>query len=78
MDRWPIPPNTPYRALLDAKIVVVAIMISLAVLNRYVFAPQLRRGSSALAVLRATSTAELALGAVAVALVSVFALLDPA
>ena len=76
--RPPIPPDTPYRALLDAKIVVVAIMILLAVFNRYVLAPRLKRGARALAVLRATSTAEIALGAVAVALVSVFALLDPA
>jgi copper resistance protein D len=73
----PIPPDTPYRAILDVKILVVAIMISLAVFNRYVLAPQLRQGARALAVLRATSAAEVALGAVAVALVSVFALLDP-
>ena len=76
--RPPIPPDTPYRALLDVKIIVVAIMILAAVFNRYVLAPRLKRGARALAVLRATSTAEIALGAVAVALVSVFALLDPA
>src|SRR5277367_4072727 len=75
--RPPIPPDTPYRALLDVKIVVVAIMILAAVFNRYVLAPRLKRSARALAVLRATSTAEVALGAVAVALVSVFALLDP-
>ena len=76
--RLPIPPDTPYRALLDAKIAIVAAMISLALLNRYVLAPQLKPNSRAFAVLRATSTAEVALGAVTVALVSVFALLDPA
>jgi copper resistance protein D len=76
--RPPFPPDTPYRALLDAKIVVVAVMILLAVFNRYVLAPQLKLGARALALLRATSTAEVALGAVAVGLVSVFALLDPA
>jgi copper resistance protein D len=76
--RPPIPADSPYRALLDAKIVVVAMMISLAVFNRYVLAPRLKPGARALAALRATSTAEVALGAVAVALVSVFALLDPA
>jgi copper resistance protein D len=75
--RLPVPPDTPYRALLDVKIVVVAIMISLALFNRYILAPQLKPGARALAVLRATSTAEVALGAGAVALVSVFALLDP-
>jgi copper resistance protein D len=76
--RPPIPADTPYRALLDAKIVVVAIMISLALFNRYVVAPQLKHDSRALAALRLTSTAEVALGAAAVGLVSVFALLDPA
>jgi putative copper resistance protein D len=76
--RPPIPPDTPYRALLEAKIGVVAIMISLAVFNRYVLAPRLKPGAGALAVLRATSAMEVALGVVAVALVSVFALLDPA
>ena len=76
--RPPIPPNTPYRALLGAKIVVVAVMISLAVFNRYVLATRLKPGARALAVLRATSAAEVALGAVAIALVSIFALLDPA
>jgi copper resistance protein D len=76
--RPPIPPDTPYRALLLAKIAVVGIMISLAVLNRYVLAPQLKPGADTLAALRASSTAEVALGGVVVALVSVFALLDPA
>ena len=76
--RPPIPPDTPYRALLDAKIVIVAMMILAALFNRYVLAPQLKPGARALAVLRATSTAEVAFGAVAIALVSVFALLDPA
>ena len=76
--RPPFPPTTPYRAMLVAKIVLVAIMISLAVFNRYVLAPQLKPGATALAVLRATSAAEVVLGSVVVALVSVFALLDPA
>jgi copper resistance protein D len=76
--RAPIPPDTRYRALLDAKIIVVAIMILSAVFNRYVLAPRVKPGARALAVLRLTSTVEVALGAVAVALVSIFALLDPA
>jgi copper resistance protein D len=76
--RAPIPPTTPYRALLVAKLVVVAIMISLALFNRFVLAPRLKESATALTVLRATSLAEIALGGVVVALVSVFALLDPA
>jgi copper resistance protein D len=76
--RPPIPPATPYRALLVAKIILVGIMIALALLNRFVLAPRLKTSATALATLRATSTAEVALGCIVVALVSVFALLDPA
>jgi copper resistance protein D len=76
--RPPIPPTTPYRALLDAKIVLVGIMIAFALYNRFVLAPQLKPGARTLAVLRLTSAAEVALGSVVVALVSAFALLDPA
>ncbi len=74
----PIPPTTPYRALLVAKIVIVGIMILLALFNRFVLVPRLKPSATALAVLRATSVAEIALGCAVVALVSVFALLDPA
>ena len=73
----PIPAATPYRALLLSKIIVVVIMISLALFNRFVLAPRLKANATALAVLRATSLAEVVLGCVVVALVSVFALLDP-
>jgi putative copper resistance protein D len=76
--RPPIPPTTPYRVMLVAKIGLVAIMISLAVFNRYVLVPRLKLGGRAFAVLRATSAAEVLLGSVVVALVSAFALLDPA
>ena len=76
--RAPLPPNTPYRALLAIKIVLVAGMIGLALANRYVLAPRLRRSAHALAGLRAISFVNVALGTVVVALVSVFALLDPA
>jgi putative copper resistance protein D len=74
----PFPPATPYRALLVAKLVIVAIMISLALFNRFVLTPRLKTSAHALATLRATSLAEIALGCVVVALVSVFAVLDPA
>ena len=76
--RPPIPPTTPYRALLIAKLGVVGIMIALALFNRFVLAPRLKRSPGALAALRLTSVAEIALGSLVVALVSVFALLDPA
>ena len=37
--RAPIPPTTPYRALLTAKIIIVGIMILIALFNRFVLAP---------------------------------------
>jgi len=74
----PIPPTTPYRALLVTKLAIVAVMISLAVFNRFILAPRLKASSAALAALRATSITEIALGSIVVALVSVFGLLDPA
>ena len=74
----PIPPTTPYRALLVAKLIIVTIMILLALFNRFVLAPQLRTSANALMTLRATSAAEVVLGCIVIAFVSVFALLDPA
>ena len=76
--RPPLPPATPYRALLDVKIAVVALMILLALFNRYRLTPRLKSDAAALAFLRLTSVTEVALGTAAVALVSVLALLDPA
>jgi putative copper resistance protein D len=76
--RPPLPPTTPYRALLVAKLVIVAIMIALALFNRFVLALRLKTSANALATLRATSLAEIVLGCVVIALVSVFALFDPA
>jgi putative copper resistance protein D len=76
--RAPIPLATPYRAFLVAKLIVVSIMILLALFNRFVLAPRLKTSANALTTLRATSAAEVGLGCVVIALVSVFALLDPA
>jgi copper resistance protein D len=76
--RVPLPPDTPYRALLDAKIGIVAVMITLAAFNRYALVPLLQRRPAALAALRLTATIEVALATIVVALVSVFGLLNPA
>jgi putative copper export protein len=53
-------------------------MIVLALVNRFVLAPRLKASANALPALRMTSAAEAALGCIVVALVSVFALFDPA
>jgi copper resistance protein D len=76
--RAPVPPSTPYGALLVWKIAVVGVMISLAAFNRYWLTPRLGRSTHALGALRLTSVTEIVLGALVVALVSLFALLDPA
>ena len=73
----PLPPSTPYRALLDVKIGLVAIMVALAVVNRYIVVPQIRASPGALTALRAITIVNVGLGTLVVALVSVFALLDP-
>jgi putative copper resistance protein D len=73
----PLPATTPYRILLAVKLALVAIMIVIALVNRYVVAPRLKPEGSALRILMITSLAEVALGAAVIALVSLFALLDP-
>jgi putative copper resistance protein D len=74
----PFPVTTPYRALLAAKLALVAAMIAIALVNRFLVAPRLKPGAPALRILMWTSIAEVVLGAGVVALVSLFALLDPA
>jgi copper resistance protein D len=75
--RPPWPPSTPYRALLDLKILLVAAMVGLALMNRFVIVPRLAGRPHGLAALRATSVAEATLGTLVVGLVSVFGLFDP-
>jgi putative copper resistance protein D len=70
-------PTTPYRALLAAKVVMVATMIALALFNRYLLAPRLAREGNAQRTLARNSIAEVVFGAAVVALVSLFGLLDP-
>ena len=73
----PWPPSTPYRLGLDSKILVFAAMTALALFNRYALAPKMGRSAWARHALAAGAAAEIALAACAVALVSVFATLDP-
>jgi putative copper resistance protein D len=75
---WPIDLSSPYQRLLAIKIAIVAAMIAMALFNRYVLAP--RAGNNAVAALRAltiNSAVEVALGAAALALVSIFGTLAP-
>jgi putative copper resistance protein D len=69
---WPVDFRSPYQALLAIKIGLVAVMLSIALLNRYVLTPRFAvRG------LVIGTSAELLLGAAIVALVSAFATYDP-
>jgi len=70
-------PTTLYRLLLDAKLVVVATMVALALFNRYVLSPQLTPDNPTQRTLAQNCVAEFALGAVVIALVSLFGLLEP-
>jgi len=75
---WPTYFSSPYQALLAAKIAIVAAMIGIALFNRYVLTPRIeKQPRAALRALTISSLAEVALGLVALALVSVFAILAP-
>jgi putative copper resistance protein D len=74
---WPIDVSSPYRVLLIAKIAIVATMIAIAILNRYVLAPRLKFDATAVGALGNNVVGELILGGAALALVSVFGVLEP-
>jgi copper resistance protein D len=75
---WPDDLASPYQLLLNAKIVLVIAMACLAVTNRYVFVPRLRRQPEhAVANIRNGTFAELVLGAGVLVLVAVFGIMDP-
>jgi putative copper resistance protein D len=70
--------SSPYQQLLVLKVGLVAVMVVIAVVNRYLIVPRLaNKGPGALRALVAGTIAELALGAVAIGLVSAFAAFDP-
>jgi putative copper resistance protein D len=74
----PFPASSPYRALLLVKIALVAALVALALVNRYVIVARWAPAARMLRALRTTTAAEIALGAVVVGLVSLFGLWDPA
>ena len=79
LDRWPTQWSSPYQALLVAKIAAVLAMTGLAITNRYVLVPRIKRSNgAAVRAIRDGAVAEILLGVAAVALVAVFGLLDPA
>jgi copper resistance protein D len=75
---WPDDFSSPYQTLLAAKIALVALMIGLALVNRYLLAPRIGAANGpALRALALNSVAELVLGFVVLGLVSTFGTLAP-
>jgi putative copper resistance protein D len=75
----PIPLASPYQTLLAVKIALVAVMIIVALFNRYVIVPRLADDAGrASAALKVNAIAEAAMGLIVVALVSAFGLMAPA
>ncbi|MDJ0390953.1 copper homeostasis membrane protein CopD [Roseomonas sp. E05] len=78
LGRIPTVWTSPYQALLAAKILAVTGMTGQAVVNRYLLVPKMKRGGArAIQAIRAGSLAEIVLGAITLALVSVFGVLEP-
>lgn len=70
--------SSPYRQLLAIKIGLVCTMVLIAIVNRYVIVPRLaNNGLRASRAMVIGTVSELGLGAIVIALVSVFGTLDP-
>ncbi len=78
LGRWPTDWSSSYQVMLDAKIALVAVMVGLAIANRYGFVPRLASDRpNAVRALRSDTMVELALGLGAIGLVSFFGMLEP-
>jgi len=69
--------GSSYQLLLLVKVALVSSMCLIAVVNRYVFMPQIPHGSEGAGRLRDGTIAELVLGTVVILLVSVLGILSP-
>jgi putative copper resistance protein D len=79
LQRWPTDFTSTYQMLLATKIVFVAGMTGLAVMNRYIFVPRMvTQCDRSIIQIRNGTYAELALGAGVLALVAFLGILDPA
>jgi copper resistance protein D len=79
LGRWPTDFTSTYQMLLAAKIVLVAGMTGLALMNRYILVPRMvTEPDRAIIQIRNGTYAELALGAGVLGLVAFFGILDPA
>jgi putative copper resistance protein D len=78
LNAWPLDLQSPYQTLLLIKITSVVLMVSLAIINRYVLVPHLRNRGENLRLLRLSTFAELSVGLIVVGLISVIGILLPA
>jgi putative copper resistance protein D len=74
---FPMDVSSPYQALLVAKIVLVAIMLALALANRYVLVRRFDSAPDAVRLLRWSAIVEIIIGLGAVGLVSAIGILPP-
>lgn len=77
LDGLPLSLGSTYEVMLWAKVAVVAVMVSVAVANRYYLVPRLRNKAGALDTLALGTMAELAMTFIAVGLVAWFGTLSP-
>lgn len=74
----PVQWTMPYQLLLTVKIALVGAMVTLAIINRYVFVPLMaNKDDRGLSALRRGTIAEIVLALAVVALVAVFGMLQP-
>lgn len=79
LEDWPLDVSSPYVRLLALKIALVAGMIGLALVNRYVLTPRIKdQSGAALRALSINSMVEVGLGVAVLATVSIFGTLTPA
>ncbi|MBZ9937212.1 copper homeostasis membrane protein CopD [Mesorhizobium sp. BR1-1-16] len=75
---WPLGLSPPYRALLTAKLAVVATMTAIALLNRYGFVPRIGADKDrAVRAIAIGTIVEIGLGLAAILLVAIFGMMDP-
>ncbi|MGO4568138.1 copper homeostasis membrane protein CopD [Rhizobium sp. 2YAF20] len=79
LQRLPTDWSSPYQAMLAAKIALVVSMVTLAVINRYVFVPSIGKTPTRTSnIIRLACIAEIALGFTVLVLVAVLGLIEPA
>ncbi|TPJ90608.1 copper homeostasis membrane protein CopD [Mesorhizobium sp. B2-3-13] len=78
LGEWPTNWSSPYQAMLATKMVLVLLMVSFAMLNRYKFVPQIAfQRSKSLRAIRIGTMTEITLSVCVIALVSIFGMLEP-